>query len=68
MVMSLAIRSLAALNAPPPPHTKNVLYRAALCGRRRRYAHAYGFYAPFYCISLKKIYGQPFQPIRVQET
>ena len=37
---------------PIPPY-KKVLYRAALSGRRGRYAHVYGICAPFYCISLK---------------
>ena len=45
----------------PPPY-KKVLYSAAISisalGRRRgRHAHAYGICAPFYCISLKKIFG-----------
>ena len=30
---------------------------SALSGRRGQYAHAYGICAPFYCISLKIIYG-----------
>ena len=45
--MSFDIRPLAALY--PLPHTKNVLYLGIW------YAHAYGSYAPFYCISLKNI-------------
>ena len=58
--MSLEIRPLTALY-PPPPHTKNVLYRAAksisaLCGRRGWFAHAYDICAHFYCISPKKKY------------
>jgi hypothetical protein len=40
----------------PPPY-KKVLYRAAVSGRWGRYIHAYGICAPFYCISLKNIYG-----------
>jgi hypothetical protein len=50
MVISREIKPLAALYPPP-------LFRAVLRGRRRRYAHAYGNCAPFYCISLNNIYG-----------
>ena len=53
--MSLEIRPLAALYSSPP-HTKNVLYKA-FSGRRGWYAHAYGNCDPFYCNSLKNIYG-----------
>ena len=51
---------------PPQPHTKKCFIRlrsraslsiSALSGRRGLYAHAYGIYAPFYCISLKYIQG-----------
>ena len=57
-------RPLAILYPLPP--IKIILYRAAISSfpldRRSqwspgRYAHAYGICAPFYCISLKKVYG-----------
>ena len=64
--MSLEIRPLAALY-PPTPHSKNVLYRAwifAVSGRKGRYSHAYDICAPFYCISLKIIYGEVYNAAR----
>ena len=54
--MSLEIRPLAALYLPPPLQ-KNVLHRVVFIGSPGRYAHAYGICTPFYCISLKNIYG-----------
>ena len=58
LVISREITPLAALY-PPPIQKVKVLYRAAilsfaLCGRRGRYAHAYGICSCFYCIWVKK--------------
>ena len=38
--------------------------KCTLSGRRVRYAHAYGIYAPFYCISLKNIMGGGYNTAR----
>jgi hypothetical protein len=66
MVISREIRPLACSVIHPPPiqrkcfiglRSQASLSISALSGRREWYAHVYGICAPFFCISLKNIWG-----------
>ena len=54
-VISREITPLATLYSPPA--YKKKCFKGLLSGRRGRYAHAYGIWAPFYYNRLKNIYG-----------